>query len=250
MIPEDTTIDYNAKFTTGTSLAKVTGNQVRYQKDANYSGEIFVNDENRFDAPRLIAKDSNETANLGAGVKSTTFKLDMSTARSNVSPIIDVQRASLSTQSNLIDRQTNDANPPVDATGSGFNDPLNFQLETANFGGSSLAKHMTSIQTLEETAVGLKIIVSCLRPSEAKFDVYFRTAASDENLIDKDFVYQAPEQDIAPDAENFREYRFLAGGNGGTLDDFTQYQVKIVMKSTNSSRVPIFKDLRVIAMAT
>ena len=250
LIPEDTTIDYNAKFTTGTSLAKVTGNQVRYQKDANYSGEIFVNDENRFDAPRLIAKDSNETANLGAGVKSTTFKLDMSTARSNVSPIIDVQRASLSTQSNLIDRQTNDANPPVDATGSGFNDPLNFQLETANFGGSSLAKHMTSIQTLEETAVGLKIIVSCLRPSEAKFDVYFRTAASDENLIDKDFVYQAPEQDIAPDAENFREYRFLAGGNGGTLDDFTQYQVKIVMKSTNSSRVPIFKDLRVIAMAT
>ena len=80
--------------------------------------------------------------------------------------------------------------------------------------------------------------------------MYFRTAASDENLIDKDFVYQAPEQDIAPDAENFREYRFLAGGNGGTLDDFTQYQVKIVMKSTNSSRVPIFKDLRVIAMAT
>ena len=250
LIPEDTTINYNAKFTTGTSLAKVTGNQVRYQKDANFSQEIFVNEENRFDAPRLIAKDSNETTNLGAGVRSTTFKLDMSTARGNVSPIIDVQRASLSTQGNQIDRQTSDANPPADATGSGFNDPLNFQLETANFGGSSLAKHMTSVQTLEETAVGLKIIVSCLRPSEARFDVYFRTAASDENLIDKDFVYQAPEQDIAPDAENFREYRFLAGGTGGTLDDFTQYQVKIVMKSTNSSRVPIFKDLRVIAMAT
>ena len=95
----------NAKFTTGTSLAKVTGNQVRYQKDANYSADIVINDENRFDAPRLIAKDSNETANLGAGVKSTTFKLDMTSARSNVSPVIDVQRASLSTQSTKLIKQ-------------------------------------------------------------------------------------------------------------------------------------------------
>ena len=109
---------------------------------------------------------------------------------------------------------------------------------------------MTSVQTLEETAVGLKILVSCMRPSEANFRLFYRTAASDENLIDKDFIDQSPEQDIAPDAENFREYRFLAGGNGGTLDDFTQYQVKIVMESTNTSRIPIFKDLRVIAMAT
>ena len=243
MIPEDTTLNYNAKFTTGTSLAKVTGNQVRYQKDANYSADIVINDENRFDAPRLIAKDSNETANLGAGVRSTTFKVDMTSARSSVSPVIDAQRASLSTQGNQIDKQANSA-------GSGLNVPLNYQAETSAFGGSTLAKHMTTVQTLEETAVGLKILVSCMRPSEANFRLFYRTAASDENLIDKDFVEQSPEQTIAPDAENFREYRFLAGGNGGTLDDFTQYQVKIVMESTNTSRIPIFKDLRVIAMAT
>ncbi|MBM38637.1 MAG: hypothetical protein CMO97_06145 [Woeseia sp.] len=243
LIPEDTTINYGAKFTTGTSLAKVTGNQVRYQKDGNYSSDVFVNEENRFTAPRLIAKDSNETLNLGSGVKSTTFKIDMTTARANVSPVIDAQRASLSTQSNQIDKQSNSA-------ASGLNVPLNYQAETSAFGGSTLAKHMTTVQTLEETAIGLKIIVSCMRPSESNFRLFFRTAASDENLIDKAFVEQSPEQTIAPDAENFREYRFLAGGNSGSLDDFTQYQVKIVMESTNTSRIPIFKDLRVIAMAT
>ena len=35
-----------------------------------------------------------------------------------------------------------------------------------------------------------------------------------------------------------------------TCDEFMQYQVKIVMMSNNSSKPPMFKDLRVIALAT
>jgi len=31
---------------------------------------------------------------------------------------------------------------------------------------------------------------------------------------------------------------------------FTKFQIKIVMKSTNSSKVPKIKDLRVIALVT
>ena len=46
----------------------------------------------------------------------------------------------------------------------------------------------------------------------------------------------------------FRDYRYLAGGLQGQLDEFTEFQVKIVMQSTNSSVVPMFKDLRVIAL--
>ena len=51
------------------------------------------------------------------------------------------------------------------------------------------------------------------------------------------------------DRVTFREYEYLAGGIGGTLPAFTTYQVKVVMKSRNSSRPPKIRDLRVIALA-
>jgi len=162
--------------------------------------------------------------------------------RGDVSPIIDAQRASITTVANLIDNQ-------VSSPASGFNVPLTFTDETAAFGGSALAKHITSVSSLEEDAVGLKVLVGALRPSGADFDLYYRVATDGENIFDKDFTLQAAETTIAPDGNNFREYRYLIGGDGGDIDPFTQYQFKIVMRSNNSSKVPVFKDFRAIALA-
>ena len=143
---------------------------------------------------------------------------------------------------NQIDRQANSAS-------SGFNVPISYVTETEAFGGSSLAKHTTSVQTLAESAVGLKVLLSALRPSAADFDVYYRVARDGTDIFQEDFILQDRETAVAPDGENFREYRYLIGKQNGDIAPFTQYQLKIVMTSTNSSLVPIFKDLRVIAMA-
>ena len=43
----------------------------------------------------------------------------------------------------------------------------------------------------------------------------------------------------------FLEYQFTAD----ELDQFTGFQIKIVMSSTNESFAPKFKDLRIIALA-
>lgn len=241
LVPDDTTISYGVKYTTGKSLAAVTGSQVRYQKDATYSSEVAIGDENHFSAPRLIAKSSNETSELGAGVKSTTFKIDMGTVRGDVSPLVDAQRASVTTSTNLIDNQASSA-------ASGYNVPLTYTDETTSFGGSSLAKHISTVAALEEDAVGLKVILSAIRPSGSDFDLYFRVATDGENIFDKDWTLQAAEQTIAP-ANTYRDYRFLIGGDGGDVDPFTEYQFKIVMRSNNSALVPIFKDFRAIALA-
>ena len=48
----------------------------------------------------------------------------------------------------------------------------------------------------------------------------------------------------------FREYEFTIGGQGGNLEPFTKYQLKIVMKSFQQQAVPSFRDLRVISMGT
>lgn len=107
---------------------------------------------------------------------------------------------------------------------------------------------MSTVSVLEEVAVGLKVIVS-IRPSGSDFDLYFRTANDGEDIFDIDWTLQSPETTIAPDGNNFREYRYLIGGQGGDVAEFTQYQYKIVMRSNNSSAVPVFKDFRSIAMA-
>lgn len=240
--PDDTSLTFQSKMTTGKSLAAVTGQQVRYQKDANWSSEVVVNDENYLNAPRLIAKTANETAELGSGVKSLEFKVQMDTVRGDVSPLIDAQRLSVTTQNNLIDNQASGA-------ASGFNVPLSYVAETVAFGGSSLAKHITSVANLEESAVGLKVMISAVKPSGSDFDLYYRTANDGVNIFEVDWTLQSAEQTIAPDPNNFRDYRFLVGGDGGSLDPFTQYQFKIVMRSNNSSLVPVFKDLRAIALA-
>ena len=167
----------------------------------------------------------------------------MATVRADVSPLIDAQRTSLTTISNLIDNQV------ASGTENGVNIPLTFTAETVAFGGSALAKHITSPATLAEDAVGMKVLVAALRPSGADFDLYYRVATDGVVIFNEDWTYQAPESSIAPDERNFREYRFLIGGDGGSVDPFTQYQFKIVMRSNNSSRIPVFKDFRAIALA-
>jgi len=51
------------------------------------------------------------------------------------------------------------------------------------------------------------------------------------------------------DRYTYQEYRYLVGGLTGTMIPFTTFQLKIVMHSTNSSRPPSFKDLRILALS-
>ena len=241
MLPDDTSLVYNSKFMTGSSIG---GGQTSYIKDVAYSNEIVIGDENYFPAPRLVANPSNEVIELGVNERSVTIKVDMSTSQPSVSPVIDTQGASLTTESNRIDNQQSAV------VTTGFNTPLTYSAETNAFGGSSLAKHITSIASLEEPAIGMKVILAALRPPGSSLELYFRTANDGDDIIGTNWTLISPERTVAPDATNFREYRYLIGGDSGTLDEFTEYQFKLVFKGTNSSSVPFIRDFRAIAMAT
>ena len=162
-----------------------------------------------------------------------------------VSPVIDLQRANWVGFENLIDKQGS-------ATTGTENKPIVFTDEVQPTDGTHAAKHLTRPVNLEESAVGLKILFAANRPGDCEFKVYFRTATSDEDLATQAFVLQ-PEFSNNPaddDNQTFREYEYLPGGQVGNLDSFTKFQVKIVMRSSNQSKVPTLKDLRVIAMVT
>ena len=237
--PKTTLINGSVKTTTAKSYA---GDETAFQKDGSFS-TIRFNQNNFLIGRRLVANDSAEHAEM-SGNKSFEMQVNMSTRDSSVSPMIDLQRTSVTFIDNLIDKQDSSST-------TGFNVPIAFANETTKI-GSSAAKHLTRVIQLETDAVGLKIILSANKPAEADFQVFFRTATSDEDINDKGFSLVASEN--TPPSDNntnvFREYRYLAGGPGGDLNAFNKFQVKIVFRSTNQTRVPRIRELRVIALST
>lgn len=242
LVPPNTLVTHSAKFTTGKSLA---GSETSYTKDTAYQ-PITNQAIKKFDSPRLVATRKNETDNLSSA-KSLTYRVKMTSSSDLVSPIIDTQRTSVTLVGNLIDKQA-----AVAATG--FNVPLNYVAETNSNSGSMLGKHLTIPVQLAQDAIGLKILLAAHRPSVSDFDVYYRTNTDDANgnIFDADWTLAEKESTIPAD-ENpriYRDYRYLIGGQGGDLDAFNTFQLKIVFKSTNAAKVPVIKDLRAIALAT
>ena len=79
-------------------------------------------------------------------------------------------------------------------------------------------------------------------------------------MDEKDFVFfntdGSPDNPVEPvDSFNaFRDYEYTAGitddGLGTPLDEFTKFQIKIVLQGTKCTQVPRLRDFRVIALAT
>ena len=228
ILPPATAINASARLTSGKSTA---GTETAEQVATSYS-PIAINKNVYFNNPKLLATSRNETDRM-SGNPSALIKLELAAGNSYVSPVVDLQRTSLTTVHNRIDN----------------NNAFSSVEETNSIGGTTLAKHVTKPVTLSEKARGLKILLSANKPSTSDFDVYFRTNSGGE-LLTSSYTLIAPETGI-PANDNpliFRDYRYLPGGINGTLNDFDQFQVKIVMRSTNNAKVPTFGDLRVIAL--
>ncbi len=240
LLPMGTKINPSINTITGQSIA---GTETAYQVNATYT-PFTLGKEIYFDFPQLIANAANETAQI-SGEKSLNIKLGLSTEDSFVSPVVDMQRASVLATNNIIDKQASGA-------AAGFNVPINYVAETDPKGGSSAAKHITIPVTLAEDAVGLKLFISANKPNGASFDVYYRTSSGDAELNDIAFTAISPLTSLITDNDpnTFREYEYLIGGNTGALDAFNSFQIKIVMVSENNAKVPVFRDMRTIAMAT
>lgn len=240
LVPQDTNVTVDAKFTTGRSLA---GAETRGTKDTAFSGNLAIKEANNFSTPRIVGTTAFETANIGSGEKSVTIQTAFSTTRADVSPVIDLQRTGMITISNRIDNQVASG-----ATAGTSNTPITYIGEDSD--GSSLSKHITKVVNLIEPALGLSILVNARKPSSANFQIWTRVADADENIFEKPWILGLQTNTVSSSELTFKDYEFVrefvADGNATS---FMSYQVKIVMTSTNSSTPPLFRDLRVIATA-
>jgi hypothetical protein len=240
IVPNQCSVDVSAKFTTGKSIS---GSETKYQRDLTYS-RITPNQNTDFGSPRMIADDTNaqnflqENGSNIASKVSAYIKVDLKSGNDYVSPVIDLQRASLILIGNCIhDPVTTPAIYPVS--------------ETQPSSGTDGAKHISAPVMLEQEGVGFECRFDARVPSQAGVQFYYRTTAADGNIQDEKWILQEPENTVPKDNDlTVREYNFLPGGQNGGLQAFQQVQTKVVMTSTSSAAVPFVKNLTWRVLAT
>jgi len=224
IIPNFTSVDISAKFTSGSFISEGAS---RFDADPQYA-RVTPKQNVDFTETKAIYNEATETSELGPGNYSSYIKVDMKTSNDYVSPIIDLQRTSLIMAGYKMD------NPEVT--------PHIYPVDETNpYGGTTGSRHITTPITLEEAAVGIDARLLINLPFGSDLRLYYRVAASDENILDQRWIEQPIQSEISRDNDlTFREAHFLVGGMGGTTNPFNQAQLKYVM--TGGGKAPTIKS--------
>ena len=246
----DTTISSTVRTTSATSPS---GSETSFQTTSASNAQPFPLGENfRFETTRMVASNINETNEL-SGARSMFVDLGLSTTNPNVSPVIDLDRASM----NLIANRVNNIDSSSDVYPT-----TDFNASTEPDGDNNEAIYLTKRIALENPATSIRCFFAAAKKSNAEIKVLFKTLGSDESkdFDEKGFTFfnttgttDSTVRNSLSDSD-FQEYSFTAGvtddGIGEPLPEFSQFQIKIVMQSTDAANPPLLKDLRVIALAT
>ena len=232
-----TTINYDMRTTTGKSIH---GNETEFAL-SSASNAINVNTGNNiyFTGPQLVASQINETNEM-VGSKSLFVNLTLTTTSTKLSPVLDVKRMSMVAVQNRLNAPTS-ANTP------------NFVADTTSSGTSSAAIYCTRPIVLENASTALDVRLTQNVRASSSVKVFYKITNATEvrNINDLSWIpfnTDGNEDLTVTPAENdstFKEYKYSVTG----INEFTAFQIKIVMKGTISSYPPIIRDLRGIALA-
>jgi len=236
-----------------TTATSPSGTQTSFTKTSLANADTFdLNENYKFDVPMMVCSDINETNELG-GSKSLEIPITLTSSNPNLSPVIDMTRASWLSVQNMLDDidDSSDVYPTTD-----------FRASTEPEGDNNAAIYLTKKVTLESPATALKIFFAAHRPNTSEIKVLHKILRTDDASDFDDLGYTffnttgVPDQTVNPslDKDDFQEYLYTAGvtddGLGTPLDEFISFQIKIVMQGTNCAEPPRIKDLRAIALVT
>ena len=167
--------------------------------------------------------------------------------------MIDLQRATLLSTANRLNNvdSSSDVYPTTD-----------FFASTEPDGDNNSAIYLTKQVALENPATAIKVLFAAHRPATSEIKLMYKILRTDDASDFDDLGYNyfnttgVDDQSVAAsaDEEDFREYIYTAGvtddGIGNPLDEFTGFQIKIIMQGTNCAEPPRIKELRTIALVT
>ena len=244
----DTSMTASIKTTNATSPA---GTETSFgQSSTNTS--IPLNENFDLDRCSMVASTINEANEIGSS-KSLELPILFTSQNSNVSPVIDLDRRSFIAIGNRINN--------VDSSSDVF-PTTDFVASTEPDGDQNAAIYLTKAVTLEQAATAIRIVFSAHKQNTSEIKVMFKTLRTSDSSDFDDLGYEFFNTDGSPDVtvpnslvkSDFQEYVYTAGVNddgvGLPLDDFIQFQIKIVMQGTDASKPVRIKDLRAIALST
>lgn len=124
-----------------------------------------------------------------------------------------------------------------------------FVDEITPVGSTTYSKYVTKKVNLANASNFLKIRFAGNIPSEANIELYYRVGNAGGTPLDtKNYTLLNPEQPIVK-VQNGSNVFSDVSYSTGDIESFSIVQVKLVLKSRNSSAVPRIKDLRIIACA-
>ena len=224
--------------------------------------DITLNTSNYFTSTRMVASKINETTYLSGlpGSKSLSMNVNMSTSNSKVSPMIDLDQASVQLISNRI-------NSPITnfATDSRVN---NISDDPSKF------IYCTKLITLENPSTSLKVILDSYINEFSDVRVLY-AVNQDRSLTETVFtpfpgynnmdpnrvgVIIDPDNNDGSSDKPFNKKDLKTSNPGSAsfsemqftvdrLPTFSNFRIKIIGTSTNQAYVPNIKNLRVLALA-
>ena len=168
----------------------------------------------------------------------------LTSTNSHITPLIDTKRMGVIAIENIINNLTTD------------------EAEKSS-GGSATAKYISRRVTLSDgfDASDMTVFLTMNKPAGSNIYVYYKilSAYDPEAFDDKLWKLMAQSSQtntVALNEDDFIEYQFDPStltleyvSGGATYKSFKHFAIKIVMNSTNTTKVPRIQDMRTIAMA-
>ena len=236
-----------------TSATSISGSETSFE-DKGFQ-DVSLTNTTEFTDPRMIASYENEQANAQLlelpGSKSFTMDLTASTTNQYVSPVVDAFRSAISVSSNKL-------NAPI-------SNYITSRYSNTYQEDPHELSYVTKIIPLENAATSLKVFVAAYRPESSDIRCFYRLQRADGSEVERvfenfpgyanldagGFLIDAKNNDATPNAnvaasleDQFLEYEWSADN----LPQFTGFQIKINIASTNQAQEPRLLDFRAVAV--
>ena len=251
----NTSISTSFKGTTATQpLVLSSGRVVSFTKDSS-STTITLNDNNSLLSPKIVASGINETNEMG-GAKSLEVTASLSTTRDNISPVLDVDSMGLIGVQNRINNIDSSSSLMYDTEANfpNTNEQLStFVSSTEARGDKNAAVYCTKKVVLSNPANAIHVFFDGYKSHDSngvasEIEVYYKIVGPDSNMPFNDVGWKEAtiKNTVPADASDFKEHTYEIE----SLEDFNTFSIKIVLKSSNTSNVPLMENFRAIALST
>jgi hypothetical protein len=177
--------------------------------------------------PWMITNKADEAANF-AGNASMIIKSNMKTNNSNVSPVIDLYAFNLIAPTYLVDGKVDD----VQADGSNcFN------------------KYRTNVAGLVSPATSIRVFVDTIFDEQSDVILSCRVGNSEDEVNEQNWKVLNNVGNVINTNNAIEEIEYFLDTDDG-LPEYSYFQVMVQMKTRNNARVPICRNLRVVALGT